>query len=392
VTGPGIITNSGAVKGFALDFSDSIGFDVPRLASATVDALKAALPSYASLENPVDITAHVLRDLSLWPKTAAALLADPDVGSLCLAMVAGTPQYAMDKFDALAPALARSDKPAVVALLGDDFPVPPEFLAAFRERGVPVLRSIERALRALGHATAYGQMLAAKRVEPTTIKAAPLPGRGTLPEYQGKQYLAALGIPIPEGALAREAAEAKTIAQRIGYPVALKAQAAALAHKTDAGGVALNITDNAALEAAWNEMHARIAKARPNLKLDGLLVERMCPQGIEMIVGARRDPDWGPVVLLGLGGIWTEALKDVRLLPADVSHAEIVAEIERLKGAQTLHGLRGAPPVDIAAVADVVSTVAALMRARPKIHEIDINPLVAYPNGVLALDALIVAD
>ena len=392
VTGPGIITNSGAVKGFALDFSDSIGFDVPRLASATVDALKAALPSYASLENPVDITAHVLRDLSLWPKTAAALLADPDVGSLCLAMVAGTPRYAMDKFDALAPALAQSDKPAVVALLGDDFPVPPEFLAAFRERGVPVLRSMERALRALGHATAYGQMLAAKRVEPTTIKAAPLPGRGTLPEYQGKQYLAALGIPIPEGALAREAAEAKPIAQRIGYPVALKAQAAALAHKTDAGGVALNITDDAALEAAWNEMHARIAKARPSLKLDGLLVERMGPKGIEMIVGARRDPDWGPVVLLGLGGIWTEALKDVRLMPADVSHAEIVAEIERLKGAQTLHGLRGAPPVDIAAVADVVSTVAALMRARPKIHEIDINPLVAYPNGVLALDALIVAD
>src|SRR6188768_256669 len=153
VKGPGIITNSGAVKGFALDFSDSIGFDVPRLAPGTVDALKAVLPTYASLENPVDITAHVLRDVSLWPKTAAALLADPDLGSLCLAMVAGTLKYAMDKFDALAPALAQSDKPAAVALLGDDFPVPPEFLAAFRQKGVPVLRSPERALRALGHAT-----------------------------------------------------------------------------------------------------------------------------------------------------------------------------------------------------------------------------------------------
>ena len=113
VKGPGIITNSGAVKGFALDFSDSIGFDVPRLAPATVDALKGILPGYASLENPVDITAHVLRDVSLWNKTADALLADPDVGSLCLPMVAGTLKYAMDKFNALAPTLSQHDKPAV---------------------------------------------------------------------------------------------------------------------------------------------------------------------------------------------------------------------------------------------------------------------------------------
>jgi acyl-CoA synthetase (NDP forming) len=392
VKGPGIITNSGAVKGFALDFADSIGFDVPRLAPATVDALKAALPSYASLENPVDITAHVLRDVSLWPKTAAALLSDPDVGSLCLAMVAGTPKYAMDKFDALAPALAQSEKPAVVALLGDDFPVPPEFLAAFRDKGVPVLRSPERALRALGHATTYGQALTARREEPNKINAPPLPGRGTLPEYQGKQYLAALGIPIPEGALARDAAEAKRIAQGIGYPVALKAQAAALAHKSDAGGVELNVANEDALDAAWKDMHARIAKTRPDLKLDGVLVERMAAKGVEMIVGARRDPEWGPVMLVGLGGIWTEALKDVRLMPADISRAEIIGEIEKLKGAQMLHGLRGAPPVDIAAVADVVANVAALMRARPEIREIDINPLVAYPEGVLALDALIVTD
>jgi len=391
VKGPGIITNSGAVKGFALDFSDSLGFDVPRLAPATVDALKAALPAYASLENPVDITAHVLRDLSLWPKTAAALLADPDVGSLCLAMVAGTPKYAMDKFDALAPALAQSEKPAVVALLGDDFPVPPEFLAAFREKGVPVLRSTERALRALAHATAYGQALAAKPSEAVAIEAPPLPARGTLPEYRGKHYLEALGIPIPQGRLARDVAEAKGIAQRIGYPVALKAQAAALAHKSEAGGVALNIADDAALDAAWKEMRARL-KARPDLTLDGMLVERMAGKGVEMIVGARRDPEWGPVVLAGLGGIWTEALKDVRLMPPDLSPDQIVAEINKLKGARALHGFRGAPPVDVGAVADVAARIGALMRARPEIREIDINPLIAYPEGVLALDALIVAD
>jgi len=390
--GPGIITNSGAVKGFALDFCDSLGFDVPRLAPSTVDALKSALPAYASLENPVDITAHVLRDLSLWPKTAAALLADPDIGSLCLAMVAGTLKYAMDKFDALAPTLAQSEKPAVVALLGDDFPTPPEFLAAFRGKGVPVLRSPERALRALAHATRYGEALAAKRGEPAAIEAPPLPARGTLPEHKGKQYLATLGIPIAEGGLARDAAQAKALARRIGYPVALKAQAAALAHKSDAGGVALNIADEDALDTAWKKMHARLAKARGDLKLDGILVERMAEKGIEMIVGARRDRDWGPVVLAGLGGVWTEALNDVRLMPPDLSREEIGAEINKLKGAVALRGLRGVPPVDIDAIADVVSRVGALMRARPEIREIDINPLVAYPKDVLALDALIVVE
>jgi acetate---CoA ligase (ADP-forming) len=392
VKGPGIITNSGAVKGFALDFSDSLRFDVPRLAPATVDALKAALPAYASLENPVDITAHVLRDLSLWPKTAAALLADPDIGSLCLPMVAGSPKYAMDKFDALAPTLAQHGKPAVIALLGDDFPVPPEFLAAFREKGVPVLRSTERALRALAHATAYGVSLAAGRAEPAAIQAPSLPGRGTLPEYQGKQYLAALGIPIPQGALARSVAEARAIARRIGYPVALKAQAAALGHKSDAGGVALNIANDAALDTAWGDVQARVAKTQPGLALDGMLVEAMAPKGLEMIVGARRDPDWGPVILAGLGGVWTEALGDVRLMPGDLSRDQIVAELDKLKGAQALHGLRGAPPVDVVAVADVVSRIGALMRARPDIREIDLNPLIAYPRGVLALDALIIAD
>ena len=236
-------------------------------------------------------------------------------------MVAGSLKFAMDKVNALLPTLRAGGKPAVIALLGDDFPVPPEFIAAFRDEGMPVLRSPERALRALAHATAYGQALATHRAATAaTIDAPPLPRRGTLPEHEGKAYLAALGIAVPQGALARDVAEAKAIAQRIGYPVALKAQAAALAHKSDAGGVALNIADAAALEAAWPRMTERVAAAQPGLALDGMLVEAMArARASRLIVGARRDPEWGPVVLVGLGGIWTEALDDVRLMPADLS-------------------------------------------------------------------------
>ncbi len=133
------------------------------LGGTTIETLKTVLPPFASLDNPLDITAMVLRDVSLWPRTAQALLDDPAIGSLCLPMVAGSPKYAMDKVNALLPVLAGHAKPSVIALLGDDFPVPPEFITTLRQNGIAVLRSPERALRALAHVTAYGQALATGR-------------------------------------------------------------------------------------------------------------------------------------------------------------------------------------------------------------------------------------
>src|SRR5262249_28780150 len=175
----------------------------------------------------------------------------------------------------------------------------------FAQKGVPVLRSPERAMRALAHATAYGRRLARQRGAARAIEAPPLPQHGALAEHTAKAYLAALGIAMPAGGLAHDVGEARSIAARIGYPVVLKAQAAALAHKSDAGGVALNLNDAKALDAAWKDITQKIAVAQPTLRLDGMLVETMASRGVEMIVGARRDPAWGPVVLVGLGGIWT---------------------------------------------------------------------------------------
>ena len=143
-------------------------------------------------------------------------------------------------------------------------------------------------------------------------------------------------------------------------------------------------------EISWKRVTEDVAARHPSLELDGMLVEQMAVRGVELIVGARRDPQWGPVVLVGLGGIWTEALDDVRLMPADLSHDGILAEIAQLKGARLLRGLRGSEPVDYGSIADTVMYVGTLMRSQPEISEVDINPLVAYPRGVLALDALIV--
>jgi len=353
------------------------------------------LPPFAAVENPLDFTAQSIKDVALPARAAAPLLADPAYGSVMLATMIGPPHLAMQRANALAPALAAGDKPAVVVAFGDESPCPAEFVAAFRGKGICFYRSPERALRALAHVTSYGRALAAPRTASACESAAViLPGAGTIPEFRAKSFLSALGIPVPQGALARDLAEAKEIAARIGYPVVLKAQARELAHKSDIGGVILAIADDTALAAAWQRLTASVRRSRPDLALEGILVESEAAPGIEMLVGARRDPDWGPVLIIGLGGIWVETLHDVRLLPPGLDVARIVAEIGRLRGANLLTGGRGAAPADIEALAAVVARVGALVRIEPTIAEIELNPLVVYPKGrgVMALDALLVAD
>src|SRR5262249_32173488 len=153
--GAGIVTNSGAIKGFALDYGETIGLDIPAPSPATRAALKESLPPFASLDNPVDVTAQVVKDISLWTRAANALLADPNIGSLAMLAVPGVAKLAMDKVHALLPAIVASGKPAVVGALGDASPLPDEFYAEFRKEGVAVFRSVERAMRALALATAY---------------------------------------------------------------------------------------------------------------------------------------------------------------------------------------------------------------------------------------------
>jgi len=230
-----------------------------------------------------------------------------------------------------------------------------------------------------------------RRAPEEKIEVPELPGKGALAEHISKSYLARCGVPIPAGKLASTLGEAQAFAAENGFPVVLKLQSPALSHKTDAGAVILGLSNAQSLAEAW----ARLEKigATTSLPVDGVLVEAMARSGVEMLVGGRRDPDWGPVIVVGLGGIWAEALKDIRLLPADLEPDEIEAEIGKLKGARILRGMRGSGPRDVAAVARIASRVGALLRARPEIREIDINPVTVYARGegAMALDALIVA-
>ncbi len=331
-----------------------------------------------------------MRDPSILGSTAAQLLADPAMGSLVISIVAGAPRFAMDKANAILSGIADLEKPIAVATMGDETELPAEFSGILRDKGLAFFRSPDRALRAMARANWYGNAVTSPRPRAETHAIPPykITATGARTEYQGKALLAMLGIAVPEGALARDPHDASEIAERVGYPVALKAQAAALAHKSDAGGVVLNIADRAALKRAWDGVAADVRKAQPDIVLDGMLVEAMAPPGLELVVGARREPKWGPILTIGLGGIWIEALHDIRILPAEIDREGIIEELQKLKGAALLRGGRGMPPADLGAVADCVSRLGVLIRGDALITEIEINPLRAYAKGALALDVL----
>jgi acyl-CoA synthetase (NDP forming) len=174
----------------------------------------------------------------------------------------------------------------------------------------------------------------------------------------------------------------------------LKVQSSAIQHKTEVGGVKIGIADAQALTAAWAAMAESLAARAPGLPVEGHLVEKMGRPGVEMVVGAKRDPDWGVTMMVGLGGVWLEVMRDRRLFPSDLGRADIRTEIGRLAAAPLLHGTRGQPGCDIDSLIDVVIALAGLMEANPRIREFEINPLMLYPEGCghAALDALAIVE
>ena len=395
--GAGILTDSGAFKGFSLDYCDAVELPIAPINARTRATLKEILPDFTQLTNPVDMTAQAAFDHSMYTRTTRALMEDPGVGGVSASIMAGSADISLERARAVAAGKVANGKPLICAFLGGDLPISPELKPMLAGQGIPFFKSPERGLRALARALAYGATLHLLRPRPSKLKvpAAKLPtGGSALTEVKGKAALKAAGVPIPKGGLAKTLTDAKKLARRIKYPVVLKAQAADLTHKTEAGGVIVNIKSATELAAAWKKLQANIKKHRPGLVLDGVLVEEMAKGGVEMVVGARRDPAWGPTLMIGLGGIWTEALKDVRFVPADASISAIVDEIGKLKGAKLLDGFRGQAPRDIAALAEAAARIGALMRATPDLAEIDVNPLIVYGagDGVVAVDALLVGN
>lgn len=384
-----VLTESGAFKALTLDLCEKIGVDLRAPDSSASDALRAAMPDFIPVSNPLDLTAQALVDPDLYRRSLEALLRDPGFGSVVFALIQTDKTTSGRKFPAVIDALQRlkPETPVIFAGMDDGADVPENYIDSLRALGVSYFPSPDRAFRAIRRYAAAGAELERSTRPPVTINAG-LPG--TVPENRAKDLLKGWGIAFLEGGFATTAEEAAAIAARIGYPIVLKAQSAQLSHKSDAGGVLLNIADEAELATAWDKTYANVRAYAPDLELDGLLVEKMGKRGVELIVGARNDPDWGPVILVGFGGVQAEIHKDVRLLSPDLSVAAIEDALLTLKSAPLLTGFRGSPKLDIRAVAELVERLGAVVRGTPEIREIDLNPVVVFPEGegCVALDAL----
>jgi acyl-CoA synthetase (NDP forming) len=394
--GSAVVTESGAFKALTLDLCEQLGLPLPALTDASAPALRAALPEFVPASNPLDLTAQGLVDPDLYRRTLAALLPDERFGSLVLAIIQTDVRTSNLKFPAIIGAIEelRPRTPVIFAGLDEGALVPEQYLQRLRTLHVPCFTSPDRALRAVARVSALGgRDVEVSAGESAGLPAGGLPG-GVVGEFRAKQLLRPLGIPFPPGELVETLEQAHLAAAAIGFPVALKAQAAGLAHKSDAGGVILDVRSRAGLDRGWRTLHANLASRSPSVALDGVLVEQMGQRGIELIVGGRNDPEWGTVLLAGFGGVQAELLDDVRILPPDLTVSGIIREVFLLKQAALLRGFRGTPRADVEVLARIIARVAAILRAEPSIREIDLNPVVVYGEGqgALALDALMVVD
>lgn len=389
-----VVAESGAFKALTLDLCEQVGLALPELSDADAPALRSAMPPFVAVSNPLDLTAQGLVDPDIYRRTLLALSTDERFGAIVLCIIQTDAATSERKFPAILAGLRQlqSDKLVVFAGLDEGAPVPAAYIAELRALGVAYLPSPERALRAV--ARLAGCVTRARLAEPVAIEhGGPRLPSGVIPEYRAKEFLRPLGIPFPPGRLVRTLEEALQAADSLGCPVALKAQSTELSHKSDAGGVVLRLGDRDSVAAGWRQLHANIERARPGLVLDGVLLEAMGQPGVELIIGGRNDPDWGPVVLAGFGGVQAELLHDVRLILPGQSRQSIIGQLCRLKSGALLQGYRGSPALDLEALAHLIVRLGELLRSEPTLREIDLNPVIAYPagQGVIALDALILA-
>lgn len=376
-----IMTVSGGPCVIASDAAEEQGLAVPPLREAVRETLRRHLPFFAALGNPVDMTPQCEPDR--YAACVDAVLAEPEIGG-CLALNCGLDSAAFGQ--AFAAAEARHGKPVVAFTLAT-----PEVDRVFREHRIAVFPAPERAVHAYRGLLEYARVRARRGgaalapAPPSAVLAALAPPAGAvLDEVAGKAILREYGIPACREAVARDEAEAARCAAALGFPVVVKVCLEGLGHKSDRGGVVLGLRDEAAVRRAAQELRRRFG---PGVRL---LVQEQVPDGVELILGARRDPQLGPVVAVGLGGVFAEALRDVALRVAPLTVEDALEALDELRGAPVLRGARGRPGVAREPVARAMAALGQLMLANPQVAELDINPLIGAGDRLVAVDALVV--
>ena len=393
----GLVSISGGVCEMAADHAEAAGVAVPRLAESTEAALRAVLPAFGTPNNPLDVTGGAMLDASLFARSLPPFGADPALGLIACFMdlpdtaedIAG---YRGEIVRQIGAGFRASGRPTVMLSVMTR-PVTEPGRALLEETGITYLGSgVQHGLGAIGRAFAWADRQERGR---SAVPAAPAPARvRPVGEQATLAYLASRGVPTVPVILARSAAEAVAAAQALGGPAVLKIASPDIAHKSDVGGVLLDLEGAAAVADGFDRIMAGVRAARPEAALNGVLVAPMRRGGgVELFAGVLRDPLWGPAIAVGLGGIWVEALRDtaIRLLP--VTPGEVLEMLSELRGAKLLDGYRGGPGTDRRAAAEAVARIGdAALALGPALVSLEVNPLRATATGAEALDALAVWD
>ena len=394
-----VLTNSGGPGIVAADAAARSGLELPSSGPRLQAQLRRLLPSAASVGNPVDMTADA--HPAQYQAALGRLLASPEFdGAVVIATPTGT---LTGEAAARAILAARADSPkAVVACLFGLTDLTAE-VGDLEGRGVPTFTFPEEAVSGLGSLQRYHAWRARPRTEvrrfPVSrrrVAAALAEGRklggSVLPEYLARGLVEAFGIPFARSRRVRTLEEGLRAASGIGYPIALKVASPDISHKTDVGGVALGISDERALRAAWATMRESLAKRAPGARIEGFEVEEMIRSGKEVLLGVQRDPAFGPIVVFGMGGIYVEVLQDVTFRLAPLRPLSAQHMVGSVRGAPLLAGVRGEAPSDLPALYEAIERISQLAVDVPEVAELDINPLIvgASGTGVRAVDARVV--
>lgn len=392
-----IITNAGGPGIVTTDSCEKFGLSLSWLSTETIEALRAFLPPQASVINPVDLLGDASAERYF--KALQNILKDPGVDAIIVILTHQAVTEPLKTAEAIIQAYKENpEKPVLAVFMGGDAVA--EAAKLLKENHIPVYEFPERAVKTLRSIALYGEFASGRYEDEipdferdiTTVKRiierARIEDRTVLISPETRAIMEAYGIMVPKGGFAQNLRQAITIANSVGYPVALKIISPHIMHKTDIGGVVLNIRSDYELENAYDTLIRNAATFMPQARIYGVEVQKMVPPGKEVIVGVHRDPQFGPLIMFGLGGIYVNLIKDVSFRLVPLSRRKAYEMIMETKAYTLLRGFRGETPFDIESVVDVLLRVSRLVMDFWEIAELDINPLFVYEKGKnsLALD------
>ena len=390
---------SGGETAISADTGYTHGIEFLDFSEKTLNRLTELLPSYATPRNPLDMTATLAYDANTFADGIAAVMEDENVsmGLMGFTIHEKVTDSMNIMFEGIKMAHERiPNKPLAVMNFMEDSRNK-ELVDRFQNEGIPVLPTTKYAFSALKHMAQFIEYTADNKELKLAIPSKKEKSVKTraLSEYESKKLLSKYGVKVDLGVIAKNKEEALTEAKKIGYPIVMKIESDDILHKSDVGGVKLNIKTDEEVITAYEEIMESVGNKAPNAKINGILIQKMLPKGTEVIVGLNNDPQFGPMLLVGLGGVFVEVFKDVAVYPVPINRAEAFEMVKSLKAFKLLNGYRGNKPADIEALTDMMVSISEFAYAnKDNLKELDINPLLVFPEGegVGIADALVILN